>query len=332
MASVSIIMPAYNSQDTIQESIDSVKYQTYQDWELLVVDDGSNDQTKEIVKKNIKQNSRIRLIESNHGGPGGAKNRGIESASGRYLAFIDSDDYFDNDFIAKGVAKLDEGFDCVVFDHIRFNSINDQINHADINPLGSNTAATNNAVWNKMYNAELWQIIRFPEQVLIEDFEVVPVVMSMAKSIGIVSGTYYHYRIKENSIIHNYDASRVGEIKDAINLFLANVDQYSDRKQFNGQLPRYINQIMYTHLRLGVRSAKNRREQALICNDLIQYCKQFNTSEFGIHKVLYSPNSLRQLRNNLMIFLFRIKFYNSSILMTDTIEFVFGKRRNPRGN
>lgn len=86
---------------------------------------------------------------------------------------------------------------------------------------------------------------------------------------------------------------------------------------------------MNIHLRLGVRNASNRQEEALICQDLIKSFKEINTNEFGIKLVLYSPSLLRQIRNNVMIFLFKIRCSDLSILMTDLVEAIFGKRRNP---
>lgn len=95
------------------------------------------------------------------------QNRGIGSASEHYISFIDSDDYFDNDFIAKDVDKLNQGFDCVVFDHILFNSSNEQIYWSDINPLGSNMMQLITQLGIRCTILNYWQEIRFLEHVLI---------------------------------------------------------------------------------------------------------------------------------------------------------------------
>lgn len=90
---VSVIMPAYNAAGYIEESIGSVCSQTYTDWELVVVDDVSTDNTCEVVRGIMKSDPRIRLLEmSKNGGPGFARARGIQEAKGRYVAFLDSDD------------------------------------------------------------------------------------------------------------------------------------------------------------------------------------------------------------------------------------------------
>lgn len=90
---VSIIMPAHNSSSYIAKSIKSVMIQSYPNWELIVVDDVSSDDTRSIVGSFMAQDERIKLIElSEHHGPALARNVGVEEAKGKYIAFLDSDD------------------------------------------------------------------------------------------------------------------------------------------------------------------------------------------------------------------------------------------------
>jgi len=91
---ISIIIPMFNAENTIGEAIRSVKAQTYQNWELLVIDDCSTDKSRDVLREFILQDRRIRLIESEHnfGGPARPRNIGIRNACGKYLAFLDSDD------------------------------------------------------------------------------------------------------------------------------------------------------------------------------------------------------------------------------------------------
>ena len=91
---VSVIIPLYNAEKYISETIESVINQTYENWELLVVDDCSTDNSREIVKSFKQKDSRIRLIESeiNFGGPARPRNIGIDNSQGEYIAFLDADD------------------------------------------------------------------------------------------------------------------------------------------------------------------------------------------------------------------------------------------------
>jgi teichuronic acid biosynthesis glycosyltransferase TuaG len=89
---VSIIMPAYNASKYIQDAIDSVVAQTFLNWELIIIDDGSTDSTKEIIKKNISTDSRIYYYYQENGKQGKARNSAIAKSKGEYLAFLDADD------------------------------------------------------------------------------------------------------------------------------------------------------------------------------------------------------------------------------------------------
>ncbi len=90
---VSIITPSYNSSKFIAKCIESVLSQTYKNWEMIVVDDRSPDNSNEIIQSYIKKDSRIRLIElEKNSGPAVARNRAIKESKGRYIAFLDSDD------------------------------------------------------------------------------------------------------------------------------------------------------------------------------------------------------------------------------------------------
>ena len=94
---VSVIMPAYNSEVYIRESIDSVLAQSFTDFELIVVDDGSTDTTAAIVKSYA--DSRIRLIRQANQGVSVARNTGLEAAQGQFITFLDSDDLYYPDFL-----------------------------------------------------------------------------------------------------------------------------------------------------------------------------------------------------------------------------------------
>ena len=106
---VSVIMPAYNSESHISESIESVLSQTYSNWELLITDDLSSDKTREIVKQFCINDKRIKLfINAENGGAGVARNYSIEQAQGRYIAFLDSDDIWHKDKLSKQINFMEE--------------------------------------------------------------------------------------------------------------------------------------------------------------------------------------------------------------------------------
>ena len=106
---VSIITPCYNSEKFIAETIQSVQNQTYQNWEMIIVDDGSSDQTVAIIKTLMKIDSRIHFFPlENNVGAAKARNIGINYAKGKYITFLDADDIWFTDFIANSIRTIDE--------------------------------------------------------------------------------------------------------------------------------------------------------------------------------------------------------------------------------
>lgn len=117
---VSVVMPVYNCERYLLESIDSVLKQTYSNLELVIVDDGSTDDSAGLIKKVIRQDERIVYIYQNNQGPGAARNRGIESARGEYIAFIDADDIWFHDKIEKQIEKLTKLENTIIFGGSRY--------------------------------------------------------------------------------------------------------------------------------------------------------------------------------------------------------------------
>lgn len=106
---VSIITPCYNAAQTLEETIASVKRQTYHNWELLIVDDCSNDESVSILKQEAINDPRVRYItlETNMG-PAGARNEALRRAKGKYIAFLDSDDLWVSEKLSKQVAFMEK--------------------------------------------------------------------------------------------------------------------------------------------------------------------------------------------------------------------------------
>ena len=122
---VSIVTPIYNSDKYIKTAIDSVQAQTYQNWELILIDDFSQDDTLNILEDIIKNDPRIKLIMLNSNcGSAYARNKGIELAKGRYLAFLDSDDIWRSEKLDKQITFMKKG--AYSFSFTSYNKINDK--------------------------------------------------------------------------------------------------------------------------------------------------------------------------------------------------------------
>ena len=106
---ISIITPSYNSKRFIKATIESVLSQTYENWEMIIVDDVSPDDSNEIIEEYCKQDSRIKLIKlEKNSGPAVARNRAIEKAKGRYIAFLDADDLWHPEKLEKQIDFMEK--------------------------------------------------------------------------------------------------------------------------------------------------------------------------------------------------------------------------------
>lgn len=109
---LSVIMPAYNTEQFIEFSIKSMINQTYTNWELIIIDDGSSDNTANIVQHWLKRDKRIRFIQQeNSGKPSIARNKGINTAKGKYISFLDADDTYNKDRLLLAVEALETNRD-----------------------------------------------------------------------------------------------------------------------------------------------------------------------------------------------------------------------------
>ncbi len=118
---VSIITPCYNGAKYISETIDSVLSQTYTDWEMIIVDDGSKDNSADIIRNYAEKDDRIKLVQQENAGSAAARNNGIRRAEGRYIALLDADDVWLPSFLEKQIEYLkNHGAVCVAcaYDHI----------------------------------------------------------------------------------------------------------------------------------------------------------------------------------------------------------------------
>ena len=109
MTLVSVVIPIFNGASTIQRTLESVGQQSHQDLEVFVVNDGSTDQSAEIIERYCAHDRRFRLITKVNGGVASARNLGISKAQADYVAVIDADDLWHSQFIEKTLRKLQEG-------------------------------------------------------------------------------------------------------------------------------------------------------------------------------------------------------------------------------
>ena len=180
---ISIIVPVYNKEKYIKKCVDSLIKQSYSDIEIILVDDGSTDKSPEICDEYAERDSRIRVIHRENGGLSVARNTGIENANGKYLMFVDADDWVAVDFCEAALKSISENdADIAVFGicYVEEKEQNIQGSQLYKNELLDNSQALErllteeirNYVCNKIFKASLFLEIRFVEGKLWEDLEI----------------------------------------------------------------------------------------------------------------------------------------------------------------
>jgi len=175
---ISIIIPFYNVENYIAKCINSVKNQTFTEFECILIDDESPDASKQVAEQAIQGDKRFRIISQLNKGLGGARNTGLDNAKGEWVVFLDSDDYWERDFLRIMYEKATKyNADIIV---CRYKSISSRGEEVGLNILLSEGVYTEKKLllefmlsfptaWNKLYKRELWKIIRFPEKLYYED-------------------------------------------------------------------------------------------------------------------------------------------------------------------
>ena len=133
---VSIITPSYKSKRFISQTIESVQAQTYKNWEMIIVDDLSPDNSNEIIEEYIKKDNRIKLIKlEKNSGPAVARNRAIEEAKGRYIAFLDADDLWYPEKLEKQISFMDtNNYGLTYTNYETMNENGDKLNNIIVSP------------------------------------------------------------------------------------------------------------------------------------------------------------------------------------------------------
>lgn len=210
---LSVIVPIYNVAPYIKDCITSIKQQTLHDIEVVLVDDGSTDDSLSIAKQVIGNDRRFRTIHTKHGGPAKARNLGVKMANGRYLAFADSDDLVPADAYETMVQTLEgSGSDIATGRSTRFNSQRQwntwNQKHSHVSGSAQSVTLTqrpeliyDTQVWNKVYRREFYMTnhIRFPANKLYEDM--VPTLYAYTKAAGIdvVDHVVYKWRSRDSN-------------------------------------------------------------------------------------------------------------------------------------
>lgn len=230
MIKFSIIMPGYNVENYIERAVNSVLNQSENDFELIIVNDGSTDNTKEIC--NNFKDKRIKVIHKKNGGLSDARNEGVKKATGKYIIFVDSDDYWDKDLLKEITKSLDNNPDVVRFQIREVTDKNETTDYKE-NPFRNKSGEEAFALITKYHFVEnawayaikkdyyLKEKFEFKKGTIHEDYGLTPLIIIKASKVNSISYIGYNYCIRSNSLMTNNDYEKVKKkVKDFYNHYL----------------------------------------------------------------------------------------------------------------
>lgn len=209
---ISVCIAAYNVEKYIEKCLLSVINQTLQNIEIIVVNDGSKDNTLDIIKKFAKQEKRIIVIDQENRGLGNARNCAIKISKGKYIHLMDADDYMDACFLEKMVSNAEKHqSDMVISNHIVFEDGTNKELYRSTLPhtlIGGRKNYGNTPdllmvpchVWDKIYKRDLIKDTKFPDRSNGEDIPFWYATILSAKSVSILREPLYHYRMNMHSV------------------------------------------------------------------------------------------------------------------------------------
>ena len=210
---ISIIVPVYRVEEYLDDCVESVLRQSFADWELILVDDGSPDQCGALCDAWAGRDKRIQVIHQENGGLSAARNSGIEKARGSWLAFLDSDDWWDTHFLEEMLDAAQKGVAPLSICGWRFEYEGEAAGPEELLPesgvfsgrevLGK-MACPGGVVyvtaWNRLIRRDLWNDLVFPPGKLHEDEFVAHFLIDRAERVSLLSRPLVHYRQRGGSI------------------------------------------------------------------------------------------------------------------------------------
>ena len=202
---ISVVIPIYNVENFLRKGLDSLLQQTMRDFEVIMVNDGCTDSSREIMQEYADKDNRFRIIDKPNGGVSSARNAGVQAAQGNYIAFLDSDDYVKPEFLEKLYGEAQKtGADVTCCNYILDMSESKRFITLPIQLPGGlyqterlmrsliKDVRMHYFLWNKLWKRTLFteHNIQFPHM-FFEDIATTPRLMYFANKVAVLKGSYY---------------------------------------------------------------------------------------------------------------------------------------------
>jgi len=306
MKKVSVIIPVYNVENYLRKCLNSLVNQTLKDIEIIVVNDGTLDNSQEIIDEYVKKYPKkvVSIIQEN-GGQGAARNTGLLHAKGEYIGYVDSDDYVEENMYEELYKKAkEEDSDIVICGN---NVVKENYEFLSKEDVDKEFLLGKMAVWNKIYkkNIIVDNKIQFRSKVWYEDLDFTMKVYFSSKKISYVDKPLYNYLLREGSTMNNNNIKRNLELIEA---FDSLIDYCKDKKIYN-KAKDEIEFLCIYHMYIFaitrvLNTNNNYKAKIAIINKFRDYINS-NFPNYKQNKYLYLLPKRRKLIYNLI----NLKFY-----------------------
>ena len=298
MARISVIVPIYNDDKYLHECLDSLINQTFEDIEIICVNDGSTDGSLDILKQYESEDSRIKVISQENKGVGAARNVGIKKASGEYIYFIDSDDYLDETGLEEmyGMSK-EMDLDLLIFKLIAFDDESGErnYNYSDMPfllDIGKDVFSYTDfkkdlfkvdvTVYTKFFRSELIKDKRFLEGLIFEDNAFYFDYIFDAKRIHFHDKCMHYRRIRKNSLITSASHNHTNLIEVYEKIYQKFIDR-GLYEEFREAL--FMRKVDSIHYRFTLINPKYKREYFNLMKSDFMAQKVEYDNEFDLEKI-----------------------------------------------
>lgn len=294
MKEISVIVPVYNVEKYLKKCLLSIKAQTFESYEVILVEDGSTDNSKNIVQEFVSCNSeKFKLFLQENKGLSGARNTGMQYASGKYICFIDSDDTVEPDFLAKLYQKTIDTDADMVF--CAFRSVDEQgnciqniyesvVEPNEITNIKSKKELflIQNAAWNKLYKRQIIEEnnLSFTEGVWYEDIRFTKKYLLFAEKCVYCDDILYNYLQRSGSIMSSMKSERNIEILDALKEVEDFYAEYNLWEDFKDEIEILAIEHIYISALVRLIRAKERKQMLVIRGKFLELYPDYKDNKY----------------------------------------------------
>lgn len=291
---LSIIVPVYKVEQYIHRCVDSILAQTFTDYELILVDDGSPDRCGEICDEYARKDPRVKVIHKKNGGLSDARNAGLDNATGEWLSFVDSDDWIEPDMLEKLLINAQKHRAMISVGSVAAELLEESGVYTRIHPQKT----TNNqctvletedalhfffqnawAAWDKIYRRDVFDGIRYPVGEINEDEAIALFILDRADRVVYTEDEVYHYVVRPESITtSSFSAKKLAWVKHCRDNLAFIREKYPQLEEY--ALQRYRSSILWSLREIALSDQRFDKEIHALKNQLKENDRLFSKAAF----------------------------------------------------